>query len=198
MFDLHLKVRTEYNLLLLLGNFGNIVEFCPSPLLSSLIRGCLETKRDLYNGGANYTLVGVQFISFSNTVDALYAIKRLCFDSQSATVSLSDLVACLKCDWGYNLQEPFHNDVGGATRGHVMYYSFNELRQKALSFPKFGTSEGASNKDIQYIAGYVWKVTAICYLNPQEIKNEIFSDLKKKTNLIALDFISYLDVAISI
>lgn len=151
MFALHLRVRTEYNIFLLLINYGNIVEFCPSPLLSSIIRGCLETKRDIYNGGANYALIGVQFITFANTVDALYAIKRLCFDHDSAVISLSEMVRCLKCDWGFNMQEPFHDDLAGNTRGQRLSDTYKEVRERALLLPKFGTAEAAENADIQNI-----------------------------------------------
>ena len=151
MFALHLRVRTEYNIFLLLINYGNIVEFCPSPLLSSVIRGCLETKRDIYNGGANYALIGVQFITFANTVDAFYAIKRLCFDHDSAVISLSEMVRCLKCDWGFNMQEPFHDDLAGNTRGQRLSDTYKEVRERALLLPKFGTAEAAENVDIQNI-----------------------------------------------
>ena len=146
-----MRVRTEYIIFLLLLNYGNIVEFCPSPLLSSVIRGCQETKRDIYNGGANYTLIGVQFITFANTVDALYAVKRLCFDHDSAVIPLSEMVRCLKCDWGFNMQEPFHDDHAGATRGQRLSDTYKEVRERALMLPKCGTAEGAEIEDIQNI-----------------------------------------------
>ena len=151
IFATHLNVRTGYNLFFLLLNYDNIVQYSPSPLLSSLIRGCLETQRDIYNGGANHTLVGVQFISFSNTVDALYAIKKLCFDRDSALISLAELVRCLKCDWGYNMQEPFHDEISGTTRGQRLSDTYKAVRETAINLPKFGTSAGAENKDIQEI-----------------------------------------------
>lgn len=144
-------MRTEYNIFCLLLNYGNLVEFCPSPLLSSVIRGCQETKRDIYDGGANYTMIGVQFISFANTVDALYAIKKLCFDHDSAVFSLSEMVRCLKCDWGYNIQEPFHDQLAGSTRGQRLSDTYKEARERALLLPKFGTEEGAENADIKSI-----------------------------------------------
>lgn len=155
IFAKHLNVRTGYTLFLLLLNYDNIVQYSPSPLLSSLIQGCVETKRDIYNGGANHTLIGVQFISFSNTVDALYAIKRLCFDHDSALISLAELVRCLKCDWGYNMQEPFHDEIAGATRGQRLSDTYKAVRETALNLPKFGTSAGAENKDIQEITSWL-------------------------------------------
>ncbi|KAK2570558.1 putative dehydratase PflD [Acropora cervicornis] len=155
LFALHLRVRTEYNIFSLLLNYGNLVEFCPSPLLSSVMRGCQETKRDIYDGGANYTMIGVQFICFANTVDALYAIKRLCFDHDSAVFSLSEMVRCLKCDWGYNIQEPFHDHLAGSTRGQRLSDTYKEARERALLLPKFGTEEGAENADIKSITSWL-------------------------------------------
>lgn len=100
-------------------------------------------------------MVGVQFLSFANTVDSLYAIKKLCFDHDSAVISLGQLVRCLQCDWGYNMKEPFHLELAGHTRGQRLSDSFKEVRQKALDLPKFGTSEGVEIDDIQSIARLV-------------------------------------------
>lgn len=155
LFATHLRVQTVYQLFNTIVNYGNIETFCPSPLLSSVIRGCLETKRDIYNAGAHYTILGVQFISFANVVDSLYAIKKLCFDHDSAVISLSGLVRCLKCDWGFKMQEPFLEELAGHTRGQRLSDSYQAVRQRALDLPKFGTSEGAENEDIQSIARLV-------------------------------------------
>lgn len=187
LFALHLNVRTGYTLFLLLLNYDNIVQYSPSPLLSPLIRGCVETKRDIYNGGANHTLIGVQFISFANTVDALYAIKRLCFDHDSAVISLAELVRCLKCDWGYNMQEPFHDEIAGATRGQRLSDTYKAVRERAINLPKFGTSAGAENKDIQEITSWLAEqvstvVNTVARHNPDAHQPlvELIDGLKKK------------------
>lgn len=194
LFALHLRVRTEYNIFLLLINYGNIVEFCPSPLLSSVIRGCLETKRDIYNGGANYALIGVQFITFANTVDALYAIKRLCFDHDSAVISLSEMVRCLKCDWGFNMQEPFHDDLAGNTRGQRLSDTYQEVRERALLLPKFGTAEAAENADIQNITS--WLADQVANVTQKVARDapdgqplkDLISGLKKKYSVPGAPF----------
>ena len=82
-------------------------------------------------------------------MDALYSIKKLCFDHDSAVISLAELVRCLKCDWGFAMKEPFHDDVAGPTRGQRLSDTYKEVRERALMLPKFGTSAGAENKDIQ-------------------------------------------------
>lgn len=155
LFATHLKVQTERQLFNTIVNYGNIAKVCPSPLLSAVVRGCLETKRDIYDAGAKFTIVGVQFISFSNTVDSLYAIKKLCFDHDSAVTSLAELVCCLKCDWGFSMKEPFHEPLVGHTRGERLSDAFKGIRESTLALPKFGTSAGAENDDIQGIARLV-------------------------------------------
>ena len=124
---------------------------CPSPLLSTLILDCLAARRDITNGGARYPIIGVQFIALSNTVDALYAIKKLCFDHDTSVLSLADMVQCLKCDWGNRMQEPWHDELAGPTHGQRLSDFYKDVREKALRLPKFGTDDAADNKDIQEI-----------------------------------------------
>jgi len=53
------------------------------------------------------------------------------------------------------MQEPFHDEVAGTTRGQRLSDTYKEIRERALSLPKFGTSTGAENKDIQNITRLV-------------------------------------------
>lgn len=49
------------------------------------------------------------------------------------------------------MQEPFHDELAGSTRGQRLSDTFKEVRERALLLPKFGTSGGAENEDIQKI-----------------------------------------------
>ena len=49
------------------------------------------------------------------------------------------------------MQEPFHDEIAGATRGQRLSDTYKEVRERALKLPKFGTSAGAENKDVQEI-----------------------------------------------
>ena len=53
------------------------------------------------------------------------------------------------------MQEPFHDELAGATRAQRLSDTYMEVRERALSLPKFGTSGGAENKDIKNIARLV-------------------------------------------
>ena len=53
------------------------------------------------------------------------------------------------------MQEPFHDEVAGTTRGQRLSDTYKEIRERALGLPKFGTSAGAENEDIQNITRFV-------------------------------------------
>ena len=49
---LRLMVRGLYGLIL--NSYGNPWLICPSPLMSCLLDGCLESGKDMTNGGSRY------------------------------------------------------------------------------------------------------------------------------------------------
>lgn len=57
-------------------------EIIPSPLLSSVIDGCLEKGIDVTAGGAHYNLSGIQAIQCANIADSLAALKTLVYDEK--------------------------------------------------------------------------------------------------------------------
>ncbi len=54
----------------------------PTPLLSSLIDGCIRTGRDVTAGGATYNSSGAALIGLADVTDSLMAIKKLVFDEK--------------------------------------------------------------------------------------------------------------------
>ncbi|XP_066957442.1 4-hydroxyphenylacetate decarboxylase glycyl radical subunit-like [Macrobrachium rosenbergii] len=155
IFAKHLRIKLEGNLFGVIQNYGNIWKYCPTPLLSPVIDGCLETGRDLYNGGSKYHILSCMFVGFSTCIDSLYAIKKMCYEEATAVVSLSELLVCLKCDWGFQLQEPFVDDIAGPIRTKERKDQFGILRQHALSFEKFGTEVAADNKEIRELVAWL-------------------------------------------
>jgi pyruvate formate-lyase/glycerol dehydratase family glycyl radical enzyme len=57
-------------------------ELLPSPLLSSVVDGCLEKGLDVTAGGARYNLSGIQAIQCANIADSLAALKTLVYDEK--------------------------------------------------------------------------------------------------------------------
>lgn len=67
------------------------------PLFSSTLEGCLEKRRDSIRGGAKYWDDRNLLFGFPNLVDALSAIRRLCFEEKR--VSLEEYLEAVRCNW---------------------------------------------------------------------------------------------------
>jgi formate C-acetyltransferase len=85
--------------------------FFPCVAASAMMEGCLESGKDVTEGGAKYNRTGMQACGTANVGDSLMAIKKLCFDDK--TVSLKTLYDALQANWeGYeDLRQTIINDV---------------------------------------------------------------------------------------
>lgn len=72
-------------------------EKLPTPLLSALFEGPMESGKDLIRGGALYNASGGTHIGFADTVDALNAIEQTVFIDKRFT--LPQLLAGMKSDF---------------------------------------------------------------------------------------------------
>lgn len=72
-------------------------EFRPTPLLSTMTEGPLDTGRDVTWGGAMYDMTSIQAVGVADVGDSLYALKRLVFDEKRLT--LAQLVEILRLDF---------------------------------------------------------------------------------------------------
>jgi len=61
----------------------------PTPLLSSVIDGCIKDGKDVTVGGAKYNSSGAALIGLADVTDSLLVIKKLVYDDKK--VSLTDL-----------------------------------------------------------------------------------------------------------
>lgn len=126
-----------------LSTFDTLASACPSPLLSTLIDGCLEKGLDLYGGGARYNVYGPCFIALSTTINSLYNINKMVFETETAVTSLPELVECLMCDWGHKMVEPFVSSLIGPVRTAARAERFKRLRETALSYEKYGRGQAS-------------------------------------------------------
>ncbi|HEX2122274.1 MAG TPA: pyruvate formate lyase family protein, partial [Thermoanaerobaculia bacterium] len=94
----HIEVGCHRYLSGLIGTYGVKADYCPSPLLSAFIDGCVESGRDFTAGGARYHLFSPLMTGISTAADSLWVIKHCVFDEQRFT--LDELVQCLKTNWG--------------------------------------------------------------------------------------------------
>lgn len=89
----------------------------PVPLLSSLIDGAIESRRDMTAGGAKYRTFGMLAESAAHAIDSLVAIKTVVFEEKAAT--MADLVDALEHDFA----------------GHEL------LRRRLADAPKYGNDD---------------------------------------------------------
>ncbi|MFO8049165.1 MAG: pyruvate formate lyase family protein, partial [Desulfosudaceae bacterium] len=74
----------------------------PTPLLSALMTGCLQNRRDVTRGGARYNSSGTANIGLADVVDSLLAIKKLVYEDRY--LSFQDFKKAIDAD--------FSNDPG--------------------------------------------------------------------------------------
>lgn len=119
----------------LLQNYGNKIDVAPSPLLSTLIGGCIEAARDLSDGGARYHVFSPLLVGISTAADSLYAIKTLVFDQKR--IGIDELVTALASNWGANLvtQNGQSLPAIGVT---LPIERIQEIRELCDGTPKFG------------------------------------------------------------
>ena len=133
----------------LLDHYGNLADVCPSPLLSTVIDGCIEKGRDLTDGGARFHMLAPLFVGAPNTIDSLYAIWKLVYDDESACTTLDELHLCLINDWGFDMIEPYQDLLLAATEAEQNADRYKELRMAALALPKWGS--GAADPVLEKI-----------------------------------------------
>ncbi len=69
----------------------------PTPLLSSLVGGCLESGRDMSQGGAKYNSSGAALVSLADVIDSLLVVKQLVYEEKA--VDFPTLLQALRDDF---------------------------------------------------------------------------------------------------
>jgi len=71
--------------------------YSPTPYLSTLVRGCAESGKDVTQGGPELRFVTIEAVTYATTVDSLLAVKYLVFDEKVCT--MEELVQALRDNW---------------------------------------------------------------------------------------------------
>ena len=95
-------------------------EMVPRPFLSSCIEHCMESGKDLSQGGAKYTIGPViTGIGLAVVANSLAAVKKLVFEDGVCT--MAELAAALRANWE----------------------GYEDLQARAKACPKYGNDEDA-------------------------------------------------------
>jgi len=138
------QINSFYNTLM--NNYGALWNVAPSPLFSAICEGCMESGKDMTNGGATYHIMTPEMNCITNTINSLYNVQKLVFDQDTALTTLPELLDALRNNWGKDMQEPFYSELEGTARKQIAAQRYAKLREVALSLPKFGLSENEELK----------------------------------------------------
>lgn len=112
------------------SQFGRRAVIAPTPLLSALMEGPMESGVDMTAGGAKYITYGLIAEGMSHLIDSLAAVKKVVFEDK--TVALSDLVKAIHCN----------------------FEGYQDVRQKLNKAPKYGSNDPYADDIGQEILHY--------------------------------------------
>jgi Dyp-type peroxidase family len=164
----HLRWLTVQFFQGVLGNYGSLWSYCPCPLLSVAVEGCVERGRDLTNGGTKYHLIAPMFLAGSVAIDSLYAIKKLVYDEDTAVTTLPEMLVALQNDWGYAMTEPFQSVLAGELRSEERAKRFKQIRAAALALPKFGMGNEEVDAIGEWLIANMARMARDIVANPPE------------------------------
>jgi pyruvate formate-lyase/glycerol dehydratase family glycyl radical enzyme len=72
-------------------------DFHPTPFSSMLVKGCLESGRDVTAGGAQYNSSGIQGVGVADVADSLAALDEVVFRQKKHT--LPEVIDALSCNF---------------------------------------------------------------------------------------------------
>lgn len=117
--------------------------FEPTPYLSALVDGCLESGKDITAGGARYNFITVEGVALATTADSLAAVRKLVYDERA--VSMDQLIQALDANFeGYEALRQM-------------------LRNRA---PKFGNDDPYVD-DLAREVSRFWTTEAFRYTTPE-------------------------------
>lgn len=130
-------------------------EFRPTPLLSLVVGGCIESGRDVTRGGARHDSTGVQGVGLADTADSLAAIEALVIER--AQLSLAALMNAVDVD--FEGEEPLRRQIVeklpkyGQDHGRPEYWAGRVARAFAAELRKHCNPRGGP-----YAPGF-WSMT---------------------------------------
>jgi len=117
--------------------------FEPTPYVSALVDGCLESGKDITAGGARYNFITVEGIALATAADSLAAVKKLVYDEDA--VAMDELVRALDAN----------------------FQGYEPLRQTLLNkAPKYGNDEAYADELARQISQF-WTTEAFKHITPE-------------------------------
>ncbi len=111
------RAQLDYRVDLMIDDFHMVekanMDHHPTPLSSMLVEGCLESGRDLTQGGAKYNSSGIQGVGVADVADSLAALDVLVF--REGRLTMGQVLDAMRDDFAG------HQEVRAALRGAPKY-----------------------------------------------------------------------------
>lgn len=137
--------KTATHIMKLFVTANNYAEFImsrysPEVELSISIEGCMESGRDVVNGGAKYNSYGGTATGLATVADSLTTIKYMCFDKKLCTTR--DLYDAVMANWE----------------------GYEELRQTVLNkVPHYGNADPYADSELKWCVELYHSICSQCY-----------------------------------
>jgi pyruvate formate-lyase/glycerol dehydratase family glycyl radical enzyme len=116
--------------------------FEPTPYLSALVEGCLESGRDIAAGGARHNYLTVEGVGLATLADSVAAVQKLVFEDK--VISMEELVRALDAN----------------------FEGYEPLRQMLLhKTPKFGNDDAHADAIASELSRF-WTEEAVKHVAP--------------------------------
>ncbi len=138
------QLRAILEQLIAVNNIADIgrARFEPTPYLSALVDGCLESGKDITAGGARYNFITVEGVALATTADSLAAIRKLVYEDRVLT--MGELIRALDAN----------------------FEGYESVRQMLLHrTPKYGNDDPAAD-DLAREVSRFWTTEAFRHVSP--------------------------------
>ena len=131
-----------------------LADHLTTPLASSLYRGCMESGKDVYEGGARLNSSGIQGVGITDVADSLAAIDQVVF--REGRYSLPEVLGALDANFQGERHQRIRDDLlaapkfgdDGATAAHVWVETVLGMWVRALRKAEH------PNRGGKFVAGY--------------------------------------------
>jgi pyruvate formate-lyase/glycerol dehydratase family glycyl radical enzyme len=128
-------------------------ELEPTPYLSTLVGGCVESGKDVTQGGARHSYITVEGVAFATAADSLAAVKKLVYED--GKVKMEELTRAIHAD--YDGYEPLRQTlINKAPKyGNDDDYADEVARELSQAWTRMVTEHSSPATGRRYRAGYL-------------------------------------------
>ena len=128
---------------------GNI-NYSPTPLSSMLVEGCIESGRDLTEGGAVYNSSGIQGVGVADVADSLAALEAVVFNG--GDYSMGEVLEALRAD--FKGREPLRAELLKAEKFGNDHARVDEYADLVVRLFHDSLARHTSQRGGRYVPGF--------------------------------------------